>query len=250
VSGVAPEADETHSLLSGDWRLFQKRRGHRWSLDDLVTAWFAARQLDGGPAPTRCLDLGCGIGSVLLMTAWRFPLARCTGIEAQALSMGLARRSIAWNGVGDRVDVRHEDFREAALEPVFELVTGTPPYFPPGTGTESTKPQAAPARFEHRGGVEAYCEAMARALTPDGIAVLCAGAGQAERMAQQTTLSVHRELPIVPKRDTPPLLFVYALGRAPKPIQKLEPLVVREADGQWTPAFLDVRTQMGMPGRP
>ncbi len=119
-----------------------------------MTAWFAAKQLDAAKAPARCLDLGCGIGSVLLMIAWRFPGARCTGIEAQALSAGLARRSIAWNGVGDRVEVRHEDFRQATLEPTFDLVTGTPPYFPPGTGTESTKPQAAPAASEHRGGVE------------------------------------------------------------------------------------------------
>jgi tRNA1(Val) A37 N6-methylase TrmN6 len=40
------------------------------------------------------LDLGCGIGSVLLMLAWRFPDAAVVGVEAQALSLDLARRSI------------------------------------------------------------------------------------------------------------------------------------------------------------
>jgi L-aminopeptidase/D-esterase-like protein len=75
------------------------RAAHRWSTDDLVTGWLAgeavaaARAAAGAAAgagagaprwPARCLDLGCGIGSVLLMVAWQFPGAACLGIEAQA----------------------------------------------------------------------------------------------------------------------------------------------------------------------
>jgi tRNA1(Val) A37 N6-methylase TrmN6 len=197
-------------------------------------------------APSRCLDLGCGIGSVLLMTAWRFPEAACLGIEAQRVSFELCRRSIRYNGVEGRVEVRLNDFREEPLEPVYELVTGTPPYFPPGTGTQSQKVQAAPARFEHRGGVEAYCEAMVRALAPRGVGVLCAGAGQAERMRAQRSLHVVSELIIEPKRGSPPLLGVYVLRREPSP-PKSGRLVVREKNGQWSEAFRAVRADMGLP---
>ena len=146
----------TEDRLTRDLTIVQRARGHRFSSDDMATAYVACRR---APDARRILDLGCGIGSVLMMIAWRFPLAACTGVEAQQISAALARKSIAWNGAGERVRLIEGDFRDVALEPAFDLVTGTPPYFPDGTGTLSGKVQAGPCRFEHRGGVEAYCNA-------------------------------------------------------------------------------------------
>ena len=62
--------------------------------------------------PARCLDLGCGIGSVLMMVAWQFPNATCLGVEAQTLSASMARRSLQYNGADDRVKVILKDLRE------------------------------------------------------------------------------------------------------------------------------------------
>jgi len=245
--GPAPAADEDLCFLTGEFRLFQKQRGHRWSLDDLVTAHFA----EG--AFVRCLDLGCGIGSVLLMTAWRFPNAQCTGVEAQAVSAALARKSIEWNGVGDRVGLREGDFRAAAFERTFDLVTGTPPYFPLGTGTLSEKVQAGPCRFEHRGGVEAYCEAAARALGPGGSFVFCESANQLPRVKQALGgcgLFLKRWKNVVPRDGKAALVGVFAAQREPCEATQLSDLVVRDAKGQWTEQFLAVRAHMGMPPRP
>jgi tRNA1(Val) A37 N6-methylase TrmN6 len=81
------------------------------------------------------IDLGCGIGSVLMMLAWCFPQSewKSVGIEAQLLSAQLARRSLAYNGAAERVQVRHMDLRETVqvseYKGAFDLVTGTPPYF-------------------------------------------------------------------------------------------------------------------------
>src|SRR6185436_2010279 len=108
-----PRPGEDLCWLAGDWRILQQVRGHRFSLDDLVTAHLAARIAAAAP-PGRMLDLGCGIGSVLLLLAWRFPLARACGIEAQPLSAAMARRSIAWNGAGDRCQVIEGDLRDPA----------------------------------------------------------------------------------------------------------------------------------------
>ena len=58
----------TLDLLAGDWGIFQLRGGHRYSTDDLPTAWTAAR---ARPSARRLLDLGSGIGSVGLVTLWR-----------------------------------------------------------------------------------------------------------------------------------------------------------------------------------
>jgi tRNA1(Val) A37 N6-methylase TrmN6 len=240
--------------LAGDWRILQRVDGHRWSLDDLVTAWYAARAC--AAPPERTIDLGCGIGTVLLFTAWRFPEARCTGIEAQELSIGLAGRSLRWNGVTGRCELRHGDFRDETLTPegaIYPLVTGTPPYFPPGTGLESPHVQRAPARFEHRGGIEAYCSAAARLLAPGGVFVACQAASQGARVdpaARAAGLTVTRRLDVIPRAGKEPLIQVFAFGRAtPEDAPTIvdEPLVVRERDLHWTPAFAQLRLDMGLP---
>lgn len=249
-----PRAGEDLCYLSGDWRILQRVDGHRWSLDDLVTAWVAADELRARP-PLRIADLGCGIGSVLLMTAWRFAPATVVGVEAQAISVDLARRSIAWNGVADRCVVHHGDLRDPhclAGDAGFDLVTGTPPYFQPGEGPQSSRPQFAPCHFEHRGGLETYCERAAEMLAARGTFVVCAAANQHARMgaaARAAGLRVVRRLPVVPRRGKDVLFSVYAMdrGAAAAPMRCDAPLVVRERDGKRTAAFVALRAEMGMP---
>lgn len=52
--------DVTLDTLAGDWRIFQHRTGHRFSADDLLTAWAAVR---AKPEARRLLDLGAGLGT-------------------------------------------------------------------------------------------------------------------------------------------------------------------------------------------
>lgn len=253
---LAPRAGEDLCFLAGDWRILQRTDGHRWSLDDLATAWFAAEACAGNP-PRRHADLGCGIGSVLLLVAWRFPELRSVGVEAQELSLALAHRSIAGNGIADRCRVRFGDLRDPAVLPegaVFDLVTGTPPYLPPGTARESDRVQRGPCRIEHRGGIEDYCSAAARLLAPGGWFVACAGGTQTPRVrdaASAAGLVVVRSRDVVPRDGKPPLLAVHAMRRADEPAVVREPaappLVVRDAHGAWTDDFRALRRAMGMP---
>lgn len=250
-SDLWPAAGEDLCYLSGDWRIFQRVTGHRWSLDDLVAAHLAARSMPS--PPERFLDLGCGIGSVLMMIAWRFPEARGVGIEAQALSAGLARRSLAYNGAAERVEVRSGDLREEARDGrIYPLVTGTPPYFPPGTSTESEVDQRLHCRVEMRGGVEAYVEAAARSLAPGGRFVLCAQHPQAARVVEAldaAKLSVHERVNVVPREGKAPLLVLYVTAWEPGPGREWT-FAVRDAAGAWTPEFVEVRTAMGLPPSP
>jgi len=249
-----PRPGEDLCHLSGDWRILQRLDGQRWSLDDLMTAWFASRAM-AVRAPERFLDLGCGIGSVLLMLAWRFPAASGVGVEAQDVSIELARRSIAWNGCEDRCDVRPGDLRDPQLVPegrIFDLVTGTPPYLPIGTARESPRIQKGPCNFEHRGGIEAYCVAAARTLARGGAFVVCEQAAQDARVhaaAAGAGLAMVHTLPVVPRSEKPPLFSVHELRwRAEaRPHEALPPIVVRDRGGARTDAFRTVRAEMGLP---
>ncbi len=245
---LAPAADEDLCYLTGDWRVFQKLRGHRWSLDDLVTAWVATRDRDP-TTPIRALDLGCGLGSVLLAVAWRLPRADVTGVEAQADRAALGARSIAYNGCADRCRIVVGDLRDG-VDPLgrFELVTGTPPYFPRGTGTESAKPHAAPCRFELRGGVEAYLAAAAAVLAPGGTVVVCTSTLERDRVvdgAAAAGLAIRGHWEIVPREGKAALIAVDVLGGAGP--TTTHTLTVRDRAGAWTPEFRAVRAALGMP---
>ncbi|WP_437535169.1 methyltransferase [Sorangium sp. So ce726] len=249
-----PGPGEDLCYLSGDFRILQRLDGHRWSADDLVTAWFAAERVAHAP-PRRTVDLGCGIGTVLLFTAWRFPDARCDGVEAQEVSASMARRSVAWNGVDARGEVRLGDLRDPAvldgLSPA-DLVTGTPPYLPVGTGIESHRLQCGPCRFEHRGGVEDYCLAAARLLAPGAPFVACAAARQRPRVeaaAAAAGLALEAWRDVVPKEGRAALFSVYALRRAEAVASCHDepPLVLRGGNGRFSEEFDALRRTMGMP---
>ena len=248
---LQPADDEDLCFLTGEWRLFQKQQGHRWSLDDLVTAAVAAPHAQSLGA-NRMLDIGCGLGSVLMMMAWRFPEADVTGIEAQADRAAMGRRSLLWNGVEARCRILDGDLREPNVLPVdarFPLITGTPPYFPRGTGPESDKSHAAACRFEMRGGIEVYCEAAARWLTPEGRFVVCTSALEADRVlasARETQLHVIEHVDIVPREGKDVLVMIDVLAHEPAPLNRRS-LTVRDTRSQWTPEFQAVREAMGFP---
>jgi tRNA1(Val) A37 N6-methylase TrmN6 len=249
---VWPAAGEDLCYLAGDWRILQRVRGHRWSLDDLVTAWFAAECAATQP-PKGIADLGCGIGAVLLLLAWRFPGARCVGIETQPVSAALARRSVAWNGAADRCEVRVGDLRDpqfVAPDGPFDLVTGTPPYLPLGTASEPTSSQQAFCHLERRGGIEAYCAAAVRLLAPQAPFVVCHSDPPRTHVAALTAgLAVECERPVIPRAGKAPLFHVFALraaAAAHAPV-RLPPLVVRDACGQRSAEFRALRAAMGMP---
>lgn len=255
-----PDEGEDLCFLTGQWRIFQRVKGHRYSLDDVATAWYALTQTDGRTI-TRAADIGCGIGSVLMMVAWGLPHVRSVGVEAQELSFGLAQRSLRYNGAADRVIVRNGDLRDPDMWPegqVFDLVTGTPPYIPLGHGSISDKEQCGPCRFEFRGGIEDYCLAAARLMRPDGRFVVCHSGAQAPRVeaaALGAKLTILARKDVIPREGRDPLLAVYLMAHhddtAPTedgtPHRIDPPLIVRDASGARTADYRAMRDRMGMP---
>src|SRR5262245_33330564 len=86
--GPEIEAGETLDAISGYFRIFQLENGHRFSTDDVLTAWYGTSWC---PSARTVLDLGSGIGTVGMIAAWRLPGARLVTVEAQSESVRLAR---------------------------------------------------------------------------------------------------------------------------------------------------------------
>lgn len=253
--GIEPEEGETLDFICGHFRIFQYAKGHRYSTDDVLTAWYGT---SCAPRVDRAADLGSGIGSVAIITAWRLPGATFCTVEAQDVSLRLARKSVRYNGLESRFTLRQGDLRDPAVlagEAPFDLVTGSPPYWPAGTATEAEHPQAIPARIEVRGSVVDYAEAAARVLAPGGLFAFVFPTIQSERARKALSdagLTLVRSRDIVFKAGEPPLITLFAASRAediPATYQPLieAPLTIRGRDGSVDPEYSAVRMSFGFP---
>lgn len=91
----------------------------------------------------RGLDLGTGNGIIPILLSDRTDCAQLTGLEIQPASADLAARSVALNGLEDRITIVRGDLREAdRLFPAasFDFITCNPPYRKMGSGKVSGTP--------------------------------------------------------------------------------------------------------------
>ena len=250
-------AGETLDAISGHFRIFQLRNGHRFSTDDVLTAWYGTSWV---PSARRVLDLGSGVGSVGMIAAWRLPAAKFVAVEAQQQSVNLARKSTIYNGLVDRYEIRCADFRnEGALGPDerFDLVLGSPPYFPVGTGIEGDHPQKVACRFELRGDITDYARVASAHLEAGGLFVCVFPEEQRERFeraARAASLVAIRRRPVVFREGEAPLVGLFAMMRAadlPPAMHERTwvepPLVIRAADGGVHPEYVAVKLAVGFP---
>ncbi len=258
-SGMTAEPHETLDAISGYFRLFQLRDGHRFSTDDILTAWYGTTW---GPTARTALDLGSGIGTVGMICAWRLPGAKFVTVEAQTDSLALAKKSAQFNGLTDRYDIRAGDFRGENIlraDEKFDLITGSPPYFPPDAGVKSEHPQKLACRFELRGTVADYCSTAAKHLALGGFFACVfphepAQLARVEAGAKTAGLVIVRKRPVVFREGEPALIALFGLMRADDLPEWFrgqtwtEPdLIIRTREGKIHPEYSAVKLAIGFP---
>ncbi|HTB83232.1 MAG TPA: methyltransferase [Candidatus Sulfotelmatobacter sp.] len=258
-AGEGVTATETLDAISGHFRLFQLRDGHRFSTDDILTAWYGTTWC---PSARTVLDLGSGIGTVGMICAWRLQGAKIVTVEAQNESVALARKSARYNGLEDRYEIREGDFRDAQLlraEEKFDLVTGSPPYWPLSDGVQGDHPQKVACRFELRGSIADYCSTAAKYLATGGFFACVfphepAQLARVEAAAKDSGLVIVRKRPVVFREDDAPLVALFGMMRAEdlpdwfRGATWVEPaLVIRTHDGKIHPEYSAVKMAIGFP---
>ena len=177
--------------------------------------------------------------------------------------MRLARKSAQWNGLADRFEIRCGDFREPGVLDAgeqFDLVLGSPPYFPAGSGLEGDHPQKIACRFEMRGDIADYCAAGAKHLHPGGF-FACVFPVRPEEQharikdaARRANLTIVRWRPVVLREDEAPLIGLFGMMRSqdlPESIRSQTwtepPLTIRTRDGSVHPEYMAVKLSFGFP---
>jgi tRNA1(Val) A37 N6-methylase TrmN6 len=235
------------SGLVGPYRIFQRKKGHRHGIDDATTAWYALQKT---PPVKKALDLGTGIGTVGLAVLWGLGAeAKLTCVEAQEISFRLLKENIGGNGLSEGVRAIHGDIRDLDLGERFPLITGSPPYFPIGTGSLPEDSQKAHARFELRGDVGDYARAAKRHITEDGLFVFCFPFQQKIRCIKLVTAVGFKILTIrdvLPMKSKPPLFSLYSASLGFEgDMTEEDPLIVAFEDGRYTPEMIALQATRG-----
>ena len=216
-SMLETELGEKVSLnrIAEEFLVFQRLTGHRHSLDDALTGWYA---LQKKPDAQRMLDLGSGIGTVGLTVLSGLGLeTTALFIEAQDTSFKLLSANINCNALTDRVSLIHSDLRSTKTLEKFPLITGSPPYFPVKSGVLPPDSQKAHARFELRGHVGDYASFANEHLSESGLFVFCFPFQQKVRCFDLVTaagMSIVSVRDVVTRAGKAPLFSLYSAKKS------------------------------------
>jgi tRNA1Val (adenine37-N6)-methyltransferase len=229
-------------ILAGRLRVFQRKRGYRFSLDAILLAHFICLK-----SKSKAIDLGTGSGIIPLILANRFPEVSWIGLEIQAELAGLATKSIQLNCLQEQIKIVNGDARKIKnifSAHSFDAVTFNPPYRKINSGRINPDLEKAIARHEIKGSLKDFLQAAKYLLKPSGKVFTIY---PAKRLAE--LVSVFRANSIEPKRmkfvfsDVESAAeFVLAEGRAGSREElKIEPsVVVYDKDRSYTPQMNEI----------
>jgi len=242
TAGLRPRSGETlDTFYRGRVRLFQRKKGYRFSVDAPLLADFIRTK-----GSDEILEIGTGSGIIPLLLGRR-PFRRITAVEVQPGLAALARRNVALNGLEDRIGVVRADYREYEPGRRFDLVFSNPPYIPRAGGFLSRVTEKSVARHELRGGLGDLMRKTAQWLKPGGRACFVfpeKRRGDFLAAAGANGLRVRRWRPVKPRAGELANLFLAEVGPAGRRGQKknygtrikLPPLVLFKKDGHYTAA--------------
>ncbi len=153
-------------ILNSGLRIFQAKKGYRFSLDAILLSHFASFK-----AINRVIDIGCGNGIILLILAKRYPNINLVGLEIQDTLARLARKNVEFNNLGNRIEIISGDARRVKIifqAHAFDTAIFNPPYRKLNSGRINPLTEKAIARHEISGSLKDFLAAAKYLLKPSG----------------------------------------------------------------------------------
>lgn len=117
------------------------------------------------------LDMGTGTGILPILLSAKTECKTLTGLEIQEESADMARRSVEYNELGDRVKIVRGDIKESCEifgKSSFDVITCNPPYMIGKHGISNEEEPKAIARHEIKCTFEDVAAAASGLLKPGG----------------------------------------------------------------------------------
>lgn len=193
------------------------------------------------------LDLGTGTGIIPLLLEAKTKAAHLTGLEIQSDSADMARRSVALNGLEEKIDIVTGDIREADkifAAASFDVITCNPPYMIVQHGLKNPENAKAVARHEIFCTLEDVIMQTAKLLKPGGKFFLV---HRPFRLAEiMTVLTKYRLEPkrmqlVYPFVNKEPNMVLLEAARGGRPRMTVEkPLIVYREPGVYMSEIYEV----------
>lgn len=160
------EDERIDDLQRNGYRIIQKKKGFCFGMDAVLLSGFA-RIKEGEVA----VDLGTGTGIIPILLEAKTEGKHFTGLEIQEEVAEMASRSVALNGLQDRVAIVRGDIKEASQlfgKASFDVVTSNPPYMNDQHGLKNPQEMKAISRHEVLCTLDDVCREAAALLKPGG----------------------------------------------------------------------------------
>lgn len=193
-------------LQRNHYGIIQRKGAFCFGMDAVLLSGFAAVKKG-----ERVLDLGTGTGIIPILLTAKTEGEHFVGLEIQEESADMARRSVRYNHLEDKVDIVTGDIVEASrlfALASFDVVTSNPPYMNDAHGLKNLADAKAIARHEVRCTLDDVVREGTRVLKPGG-----------------RFFMVHR-----PRRLIEIIQTMKQYGLEPKRMKFVHPYVDREAN--------------------
>ena len=241
MSNLLP-GERIDELQRNGYRIIQNPERFCFGMDAVLLSGFARAKKQ-----ERCLDLGCGNGIIPILMEAKTEGKHFTGLEFQPESADMARRSVALNGLQDRIDIVEGDIKDASKifgASSFHVVTTNPPYMTAQHGLTNLYEAKTIARHEVLCNLEDIIRESARLLMPGGRFYMV---HRPFRLAEIISLMVQYRMEpkrmrlVYPYVDREPNMVLIEGLRGGKSRMTVEkPLIVYKEPGKYTDEIYDV----------
>lgn len=239
-SRYVKEGERLDDLQIKGYRIIQNPGRFCFGMDAVLLSYFAQVKKQ-----ERALDLGTGTGILPILLEAKNEGNHYTGLEIQEESVNMARRSVMYNGLEDKIDIIEGDIRNASKRfgaGSFQVITVNPPYMIGEHGLKNENEALYIARHEVLCTLEDVLRESARLLTPKGrLYMVHRPFRLPEILAKMSAYRIEpkRMRLVHPYIDKEPNMVLVEGLRGGNPRMKVEPpLVVYERDGTYTEELL------------
>lgn len=213
-----------------------------FGMDAVLLSGFAVVK-DGA----RVLDLGTGTGIIPILLEAKTGAAHLTGLEIQEDSAEMAGRSVALNGLEEKIDIVTGDIKEADQlfdAASFDVITCNPPYMIGQHGLVNPEDAKAIARHEILCTLEDVVRQAAGLLKPGGNFFMVHRPFRLVEimvLLRQYRLEPKRMQLVYPFVDKEPNMVLIEANRGGKPRMTVEkPLIIYREPGVYMPEIYEL----------